>query len=532
MKAKLFVSFLIATILVATFALATITSVSPSVVTLEKSTNATITINGDTDTYSFQPSQFTQNGRTINFILSHLSGNSYTLRTTGDVREFPIGDFSVAGNIVGVNSTDPEPLTVNFRSGFCEFGQVGTNLSIRDVNIDSDGDDDEEWVFLDTITVEVKVKNNGDDSIKDVVVELGLFDGSGVNKINDLDFSNSDEEQIKLNTIRDGDDKTATFEFRVPADFDSGSYRLAVKAYSDDSGESHDCADEFDSDIAQSISVDDETDEERSIVVDDIKLPQEISCGETASGEFTVFNIGSDDQDQVLTKMTSTELKLNQDFVIRDDLNAGDDKKVPFSFEVPNNLRDGSYTIQFNTFSDYDDRADDYDTESADPFIATLRVVGCSGSSGSGSTGSGDASVTVSPSLASEAKSGEPLIVTLRLRNTASEASTAVVGVSGYESWAELSDISDRIVELEAGESKTVTLTLDVNGNAKGAQSFIVETTVDGVEDTQEVEVNLSNATSTGSFNLGGNSLIWIIGAINVILLILVIAVAVRFARK
>ena len=54
---------------------------------------------------------------------------------------------------------------------------------------------------------------------------------------------NADEEKIDLGRLNDGDEETVIFTFRVPPDFDAGSYKLAVKAYSDasNSGENLEC---------------------------------------------------------------------------------------------------------------------------------------------------------------------------------------------------------------------------------------------------------------------------------------------------
>lgn len=547
MKAKLFSSFLIATLLLVSFAAAVVDfSISPSTISLTKAVpNATFQVmNTGTETVDFTgvviDGSSSLNGKTINFVLTPISVNNiqanqpgqFRVTVTGDVKTFSLSEIAKSINVTAKsdtgNTTHSEIATVNFNSGFCENGPAGRNISISDIDVNNAGEgEDDEWNLLDKVSIDVDVENNGDDDLDDVIVEMALYDSSGINRVDDLDFSNTDENEYELNTIRDGDEKTATFEFTVPADMDDGSYKLAFKAYSDDSGEDVDCADEHSGDTFQQISIDRETDEEKSIVVSDVELPQQATCRDTISGTFTVFNIGDEDQDQVLIEMKNSALNVNQEFVIREDLDEGDDQSQEFSFDIPANIKDGTYSLDFKTFSDFDDGV--YETESEDTFSFPLRIVGCSPSTGNG--GSSDSSISVSASLASDAEAGKPLIVTARIRNTGSSDATIVVDASEYESWATLDDISERIVSLDAGESATVTFTFDVNDNAKGSQSFTIETSANGETTTQEVGVNIAGSSGL-SFDFGGNSLIWIIGGINVILLILVIVVAVRFSRK
>jgi len=97
-----------------------------------------------------------------------------------------------------------------------------------------------------------------------------------------------------------------------------------------------------------------------------------------------------------------------------------------------------------------------------------------------------------------------------------------------------LEELSSRLVTLRPGQSRTVNVVFNVENDVRGAQTFTIEADVDGEVVTQDVEVSFPTGTSgiTG-FAIGeGNTLLWVIGAINVILIILIIVVAVRFARR
>jgi hypothetical protein len=411
-------------------------------------------------------------------------------------------------------------------------------LSISNVDINSNGDKDEEWKYLDQVTIDVDVENlNNDDSIENVQVELALFDSQGKNAIKDLDFSNKDEEKIDLGDIGDGNEETATFEFKVPADVNSGNYKLAIKAYSKKSGESSECTDtssDFDNTLYQKIEVKKEDDSGKFIAFDNIRLnPIEATCGDRVTLDTDVWNVGEDDEDQVKVNLRSSELKVDDFYEIRSDLNQGDKDKASFSFDVPEGLTDKVYSLLLS--SEYDYRNGEYRDQSDDDTKVGLKIVGCSGSSGGngGTGGTTGSAVRISASLDSDAVAGQPLKVTATIRNSGTSTGTFIVGASGYEDWASLNKLSQRILTLDAGESQDVTFTFDVDGDASGEQSFTVEVQAGDKVETREVAVNIGSGSGAGVGSLfQGNSLIWVIGIINVILIILIIVVAARVARR
>lgn len=482
-------------------------------------------------------------GATITFAKNVNAGFNITSGSPQDIiisvqsvtgQQLPFGTYTTTLNAVGTDGSAQvnASLPVEYVQSFCRAGARGTNLSIGSVDISSSGDEDEEWKLLDRIDVEVEVENNGDTDIDDVQVEIGLFDGDGRNVVNDLDFSNADEEQIDVGNINDDSDETVNFEFSVPADFDTGNYKLTIKVYSDDVGESNLCDDSSDdfegSTLYQTISVDNEDEEEKFVVVDDIRFPTETTCGETVTGTFRVFNIGDEDQDQVLITMKNTELGLNREFEIREDLDKGDDDLLDFAFDVPRNARDGTYAISFKTFYDYDDNDDSYDQESEDDFISTLKVIGCSNE-----PPTQDTDVSINAELDSDAVAGQTLEVVVTFRNEGSEEVSISLDVDGYDNWADLDSISDRSFTLDAGDEQEVTLTFNVNDDVTGTESFVILSTIDGQRESQEVEVEFAENDQGNGFQLPqGSGILWIIGIINVVLIVLIIIVAIRLSRR
>jgi uncharacterized membrane protein len=472
---------------------------------------------------TFTPSSFTLSSTPVSVkaILKSLSGLKF-------------GDNTVEVRATSGQQFGSTPFQV--RKTFCSSGQSAiSNLTIEGVSWDNNGEGDEDsWELLDEIEVEMDIRNNNNDDDVDVVAVLGLFDKNGNNVANDLTFigdSADDEEEVKIN-IDDDDEETVRWEFKVPADFDSGDYKLAVKVYDDDRNEANDCVDtnnDLDNNYFQSIKVEETDDEGRFIIVDDIELDSQIACGETVSGQFTVFNVGDEDQDRVRVTIKNAELGINEVREITSDLNQGDDDNLDFTINIPATARSGSYTLEF--FTEYDYKNGVYRQDGDEPAEYGIELIGCTQNTGNNGNGQGLTNIKIDADLDSEAKAGEELVILATISNTGNTDASYTISARGYSSWAELDDISPSTISVDAGESETVRIVMLVDDAATGTQSFDLQVASDGRTQVQEIEVKLAEGTSASNV-FSGSSLIWIIAAINIILIILIIVVAVRMSRR
>jgi hypothetical protein len=454
------------------------------------------------------------------------AGNTQTITVSPTTTSLNFGKNTAT--ITASSGSSSSQLTFTLDSGFCSAGEVGGDLTIKNVDIRNDGGSDDEWTPLDTIKVEIEVENEGDDDVDDVFVELALFDSSGTNVISDVDFETSDEEEVDLGNFKDGDEDTAIFEFKLPGDFKDGSYKLAAKVYSDDLGETAMCADhadDFSDDFYESIDV--ERDNDNLVVVDDIVLSSATAtCGERVTARFDLFNIDEDqDQEQVKVRIFSNVLQIDEEIEIREDLNAGDGETLEIEFVVPSGLSDGKHEIAFTTFYDYDSRNDDYDEESQDIWKAFLNVVGC----GENIAGTAKLNVDISATLASEAKAGKELLVNSEVVNTGSTTKTYTLSAKSFDSWATLNSISDRLFTLAPGESIDVELSFNVNKGVAGEETFVIEVASGDELDAREVAVSISPSLFS---SLGSNTLLWVVGAINVLLIVIIVIVAARMSSR
>lgn len=443
--------------------------------------------------------------------------------------ELDIGKTYRGDDIIIKNNANPADfvtIPVSFQRSLCKAGETGSDLSISDINIDNNGaGDDNEWFLLDEIEVEVEVTNeNNDDRINDIFVEMFVFDSEGNNVASDLVFSSSGDEEFDLGNIKKDDKESIFFKFKVPADFNDGDYDLVFKTYSDDNeyGEEVLCVISNE----ESISVERESDEEKHIIVDDIKVSPTIAkCGEMVQVSADVVNIGDEDyEDQVRVTLSIPELKINLEQSIRKDFDQGDSKVVDFDFTIPLETEEKLYTLEFRTYYDYDKDDDTYNIVSDDAFISQLRVEGnCQVEA---------KSAKITAELDSEtptAMPGKQVIINANLENTGDVETVYTLSVSGNSAWSNLVSIDPQLVTLAPGDSKEINIVLAIDEDASGDNEFTIRASYDDLKTEQKVVLSISGESSAemGPFvqHLKENWFIYLIIIVNIILIIAIILV-------
>ncbi|MEN9626431.1 MAG: hypothetical protein RL557_759, partial [archaeon] len=417
-----------------------------------------------------------------------------------DYNEINVGK-TYSGNIVITNtnaSADTTTIPVSFTSSFCSAGEKGTDLEISNVEIDNSDGDEDAWSALDEISIDVEISNEGSEKINDVFVELGLFDGEGKNIIKDMD--DLDDDEVDLGNIGDGDEDTATFKFKVPADFESGNYRLVIKAYSDDVGENELCsahASDLDNERYQTVSGEREEDEEKQVIFNNIKVsPSPAQCGDRVQITGEVSNIGDEDyEDQVKVTLYNKDLGLNIEEIVREDLDQGDSELVDFEFDIPSNTDEKSYVLEFTTYYEYDEDDDDYGITSDKTFTESLRV------EGNCKTVEESKSVAVTAELDTQtpqAIAGKQVIVNAHIRNTGDSETTYILAVSGADAWAEVASLDPKTITLAPDQSRDVVLVLNVNDNVEGEKELTLRTSFEGSVKEQKIKMFVAPTEGQG----------------------------------
>ncbi len=480
--------------------------------------------------------------------VTNISQNS----TSGQMSlTFSIPSTAKAGNYTGqlnvtgtYTNTKTYTLDISLNvtvDDFCKYSAINDSDLTLNVDIKNRGEgDDNEWVPLDTIEVEVELENDKSDiDLDDVVFEIGLFELGSTNNIADeMMWKSEDDEKFEVGDVDAGDDATHTFVFRVdPSEVKDKKYVLKVKAYPDKE-EDETCID-YSADLADSsfgnsaynaiIDITKESKEERMVVIDTEELPSplEASCGQQVTLTVPIYNIGDQNfPDQIKATLNNQELGLDLEEVIEGDLDEGDMTEATFVFNIPTDAEEKQYLLQMATLYDYDSDKDRYKETSEETFNVYLKVEGNCISPSTASVGA---------TLESGGKAGEELIVKSTITNTGDKVKTYTISVSGYTDWADSATLDTTTLTLNPSESKEITIRFNVKDDAEGEKFFSIEVLGEKEELlTQTVSVPIEKS----GFNLKelvkkGDKPLWALGILNIALLIvIIIIIALRVAGK
>jgi len=504
-------------------------------VELTKTQNGTINVTNTGNDYArgIIASNTSNSGFSVNFVPSAkftlAPGESKILEVVSNV---DLSNVRYGSNTVNIKVSTTEGISAEASTSFtiktpyCRSGLIKTNLSLDEVDINNiGGDDDNVWKPLDHIRIEVDVKNLGTvNSLSSVYVELGFFDSNKVDQSKKLfGDNNKDKRKVKLGTVQEDDEKTAVFDFVLPAELKDETYTLVIKTYS--KNEESGCTDTSEStDSKYSISIDKEEDEDKLIAFQDISLSnQELVCGDKVTLNYEVFNVGKEEQDQVKVRVFNKDLGIDMFNEMKEGIDEGESKIGSFELSIPEDVKDGTYPIRLSAQYEYDEDDDVYEEITSKDYYINAKIIGCSNV--------GSQTKVASILVTSEtAKAGEKFEATAKITNTGSASADFVIGVNDYQTWGNVDSIEPRIVTLSSGESKEVKMIFSTNKDAAGENSFVVEVLSNGNKETKKQSFSIEGK-STG-FSLSNNSLIWVIGAVNLVLIILIIVVAIRLSKR
>lgn len=548
MKTKILGAILVATLLVSVACILGLSFSSPEPTTLTKSVNSTsLTItNNQADAINFTvsiPSTISDGVNTIPISTSSstsfqlTAGNSTTINIIRGVvpSGFRLGSYSSNIIVNAVNATNAamssnSTVALRLISGFCDSGS-STNAS-RYIDIDSvkdlSSDNDWEWKPADTVEIQVKVNYNNDfdsDDEIDAVIEVGLYDSIDHQWV---DLDNEDEFEREV-TLEEGNSATEKFTLDVPVEDIEDStdrYRLYVKVY-EDGKESSNCRDNFDGDYYQNVEIKKESYE---VVLKNLEIDSPTICGEEVTLTATAWNIGNNDEDKVYVSAYNKDLGLLNTNTSVFTLDQGDSNKISMTFLVPKNINDKTYTIYLTTHYKYSKSSENYRESSTDPFTVDLKVEGCTAQTAS------QASITADfSSETPKAVIGNQVIIEAVVKNTGNSQATYSIEVSGNSQWAELAEIDPKTITLNAGESKKVSIYLNINKDASAGDEEFTIKAVSGASSTeQKVQLTLEKGFTGSAIinNLKTNWFIYLIILVNVILIIAIIIAIRRIFRK
>ncbi len=480
-----------------------------------------------------------QEGQTIT--LENKSSKDITITATGDLDNFELGSESEIFNFYVENSTNSsdnttKEVSVSFQGAFCGYSNKGDYLEVENLEFDTKegfGDDEDYWYPLDEVEIEFEVENNEEYDLEDLEVEIIIYDkNDDYSKIYDEDDMDLSDDEFDLD---DREDITITATLFVDADElnEDGEYVVYVKV----TGEVDDSDSPFDGDnTCESASKEIEIKTDEFIIIDKTEIidldnfneDNVVSCGSEVELRTQLWNIDSEkiDDDEVFINIYNKELGIDKNIEFTESIRSLDYEELVTRLNIPSDAEEKFYQLTISIYDDEDmEDGDLYESSEDDTaeYTFLFEVANCQAII---------TEPTITANLGSEAKVQEDLIVNVEITNPGEEA-IFVLSVSNYDSWAELADGSNQIIQLDEDESQTVEVKL--NPTESGAQTFnIVLTDVNGNTYTQPVSISVKEKTGllTGAFSGVGETGLYIVAGIVLLLIIIVIILIVKVASR
>ncbi len=423
------------------------------------------------------------------------------------------------------SSTPPEVLTC------ATIGNAG-NLAVRRIDFTNNGinssfslfGQSNKWFPLENIQTQIEVKNNGNQDITNIEVDWGLWD----NLKNQWVIRPTSENTFSLNH---GNTRTLTVSFNIDKslDVDLSSLRNGdhYKLYATATGNINNASLTNTQTCAlysKGASIVIESD---FAILKNLNVPSLVQCGSAQQITSEVWNIGSSDQNNVSVSIYDKGNKFVNQRVIVGDINSFGKKPLSLTFNVPKSTDEGTYYLIFDVRKQDGNIFQNNFNSALSEFTIPFTVQGgCSLQS----------QVSLTASIASGGQAGSPLVVKTTITNTGTNTRTYSVGTEGFETWASKASVDQNLITLNAGQSKDVLITFNVNKDASaGSQTFSVDLASNGQTLTQPVSVQITSPPGflgiTGNV-ISGNGLLWGLAVLILILIVVIIVVAVRVARK
>ncbi|MDD5012685.1 MAG: putative S-layer protein [Candidatus Nanoarchaeia archaeon] len=483
--------------------------------------NITITPTGE-EIDSVTITDITQNSKTIDLSISLVSANLYEITyTVPSDFGFYFGKtysptITAAGNTSG-NVAQTISFEVAAPDKYENFdGNLQVNLD--DITVEEGFGEDTDWYLMDKINADVEVRNDGIKEIRDIVVEWGLYDvenGNWIIKDKEKSFDLDDDEE-----------KTFTLTFQLDKDaldeIDAGAnnYKFYVWATGEDEDNDWKETSEYDS------SEIDLQMENNFVVVNNVEISETVACGSDVQITAKVWNIGDEDQDNVYVIIYNKVLGINKKVEIGD-IDSFEDSTLEVSLPIPANADEKSYVLEFSVY-DEDDEIYQSENDDESKFSKIITLEDCSTTP----------KVSVVANLESESVvAGKEVTIKATITNTGTKTSTYILNIAGYADWASSLNVDKTSLTLDAEKSEEVLITLTINKDVSGEKELNIELVEGDDILTQPVKVTVEKSSLfpgiTGLFSgTGDNWYLWGIGALNVLLIFIIIIVAMKVAKK
>ncbi len=255
--------------------------------------------------------------------------------------------MEVAFNVAGIMLKDGSGAVVTTVSAYMQrennlvFKKVYVNIGEKSDSVD-DEDKVDEVKPGDHVEVEATVENQFDDSddleIEDVEF-LVLIDDKDLDVDEDEDFGDIGPEEKETESI----------EFDIEDDTDDDVYDMEITVEGEDeNGAMH----------GEKMTIDFSVEKNRhDLKIDKIVVdPISVSCGDEIEVKVEITNIGKSDEDEVMVRVTNSDLEIDSLKPLNRDIDEGDSTIVTFDkITIPKGIASGSKAFTVVTYYEFNE---------------------------------------------------------------------------------------------------------------------------------------------------------------------------------
>jgi len=239
----------------------------------------------------------------------------------------------------------------------CESGKVDKeDLEIQYIR-DETKDNEVAWTWTPGDDIEITVSlENKEYSQRTFITELIALDENN-NEISIAENSANLKEEKELD-----EDETEYFEFgfKLKSNIPEGEYTLYAKTYDEENDNICTSLKAYDKSNSKIIEI---NKAERKVIIKDIEGPVIAETFSQVEYEATIINLGGETEGKALAIAYNYQLGLLQKIEIKD-LESGEERKINFSFTIPENASLSQHAILFSTEFEYNEKQDYYKSSS------------------------------------------------------------------------------------------------------------------------------------------------------------------------
>ncbi len=329
-----------------------------------------------------------------------------------------------------------------------------TSVYIEDIEISADTATQVE--LEDTVEIKVYIEGTGDSTtcpdVDDCEVEVKVKAWIGGYEYDDVEAISSTFD------IEPGVSYRKTLDLEIPSDLDldDNDYTLYVEVYDNEDYE----RESFDLYIEK---------QRHSLEIMDVIYDSTVNAGDELSVEVRVKNVGEQKEEDIKVEVSLEDLDSASDYIDElaseeeDNEDEESSDSANFILDIPEDTESGTYNL--NILVAYDN---DHET------LEKTYVITVDGTETTTEESASEETSISTSSTSLEGKEGDDKTLELSITNPGSEEETYEIAVAGIAQWAS-STVSPSTLDLAAGETEKVSLTLTPDADAAGEHEFSIQ---------------------------------------------------------